>query len=280
MKRSLYKMGNVFISVNEIDVDQVKWIDARFALQDVEAGRKQYEQLHIQHAIHWDLDQDLSNPNNGGGRHPLPTKAELIDLFEKSGLQIDDAIVVYDQGGNPFATRAWWILQYAGFTNARIALEGFDALQAAGVPVSSEHPVIERTTVTPNWNEQLYASREFVEDIVAGQNDTTLIDARAAKRYRGEHEPLDRVAGHIPTALNFDWEQLKKDDQYDLSDDVKEQLAQLTAGKEKVAVYCGSGVTATPLYAMLKHHGFDNVRLYVGSYSDWVSKEDAPIETE
>lgn len=273
-------MGHVFISVKDLDVDQVKWIDARFSLQDVEAGRKQYEQEHVQDAVHWDLDRDLSNSANGGGRHPLPTKEELVELFERSGLQLDDAIVVYDDGGNPFATRVWWILQYAGFRQARIALEGFDDLKAAGVPVTNALPIIERTTVSPNWQEELYASRELVEAIVAGENDTTLIDARAAKRYRGEHEPLDRIAGHIPTALNFDWEQLKQNGQYDLSEDVKEQLTQLTAGKEQLAVYCGSGVTATPLYAMLKHHGFENVRLYVGSYSDWVSKEDAPIETE
>lgn len=280
MKRSLYNMGNVFISVEEIKADDVKWIDARFSLQDVEAGRKQYKSLHVKNAIHWDLDQDLSNSENGGGRHPLPTKEELVELFEKSGIQLEDSIVVYDDGGNPFATRVWWILQYAGFKNARIALEGFKALQEAGVPVTDKLPSIERTTVSPSWQEDIYATRDLVEQVVAGKEDTTLIDARAAKRYRGEHEPLDRIAGHIPTALNFDWEQLKKDGQYNLGDDVKKQLTQLTADKEKLTVYCGSGVTATPLYAMLKHHGFENVRLYVGSYSDWVSKEDAPIETE
>lgn len=273
-------MGNVFISVRNMKADDVKWIDARFSLQDLAAGRKQYEALHVKNAVHWDLDRDLSNPENGGGRHPLPTKKELVDLFERSGLRLEDSIVVYDDGGNPFATRVWWVLQYAGFTNARIALEGFKEMQEMGISVTDEIPTIEATSVTPQWNEELYASREFVEKIVAGEEQVALIDARAAKRYRGEHEPLDRIAGHIPTALNFDWEQLKENGQYNLSDDVKRQLTQLTVGHEKLTVYCGSGVTATPLYAMLKHHGFDNVRLYVGSYSDWVSKEDAPIETE
>lgn len=275
-------MGNVFISIDEIGVQNVgnfKWIDARFSLQNPALGREKYEQSHVEGAVHWDLDVDLSNAKNGDGRHPLPTEQQLIELFETSGLQLEDQIAVYDDGGNPFATRVWWVLQYAGFKHARIVLEGFDTLQEKGVPVQVGKPNVERTTVAPVWNEAIYADRNFVENIVAGEEQTTLIDARAAARYRGEHEPLDRIAGHIPTALNFDWEQLKKDGQYNLDETVKKQLEQVIDGQESLAVYCGSGVTATPLYAMLKHHGFDNVRLYIGSYSDWVSKDDAPIET-
>lgn len=272
-------MGKVFISLEELEGKTCQWIDARYSLSDSTFGQDAYNEAHVKGAIHWDLGTDLSNVERGGGRHPLPDKEELIDLFERSGLQLDDLIVVYDVGGGPFATRAWWILHYAGFTNAFVLLEGFDAIRAAGIPTTSERPTIERTSVTPNWQENIHLKRADVEEIVAGTRPSTLVDARASARYRGEHEPLDRVAGHIPTALNFDWEQLKEDDVYQATDQVKEQLAKLATYKEEVTVYCGSGVTATPIFAMLTHLGHDNVRLYAGSYSDWVSKEDALVET-
>lgn len=273
-------MTKVFISLEELAGQTCKWIDARYALQDDTYGKKEYEKLHVESAVHWDLGNDLSNENEGGGRHPLPSKAELVDLFERSGLQLDDCIVVYAEQGSPFATRAWWILHYAGFTNAFVLLEGFAELKEAGIPVTTEVPTIERTSVSPKWNEAIHLKREDVEGIVAGKRASTLIDARANARYRGEHEPLDRVAGHIPTALNFDWEQLKEGGIYKATDAVKEKLEPLVKSREEVTVYCGSGVTATPIFAMLTHLGYDNVRLYAGSYSDWVSKEDAPVETE
>lgn len=274
-------MTTVFISLKDLDHKAYKWIDARFSLQDPEAGKNSYQVAHVKDAVHWDLQDDLSNLEAGGGRHPLPTKPELVDLFERSGLSLEDPIIVYDDGGSPFATRVWWILQYAGFTNAAILLEGFEAIQAAGIPVDSKLAEVERTTISPNWNEAIFAARQDVEDIVSGKQDgNTLVDARAAGRYRGEHEPLDRIAGHIPGALNFDWEQLKADGTYRFDAELEAKLKKLMNGREEVTVYCGSGVTATPIYAMLTHFGYDNVRLYAGSYSDWVSEEDAPIETK
>ncbi|AOV07964.1 sulfurtransferase [Sporosarcina ureilytica] len=270
-------MSYVFISIKDIESANYKWIDARFSLKDPGEGKRKYEEAHVKNAVHWDLNDDLSNLHEPGGRQPLPRKDELVELFESSGLELDDKIIVYDDGGSPFATRAWWILQYAGFKHAYILLEGFEEVKAAGIPIDSDKPQVERTTVTPNWNESIYASRQYVEETVEGERDNTLIDARAAIRYRGETEPLDRIAGHIPGALNFDWEQLKENNVYRLDKQLQEQLGEIVDDKKEVTVYCGSGVTATPLYAMLAHHGYDNIRLYVGSYSDWVSKEDAPV---
>lgn len=272
-------MGNVFVSLNEIDVNKVKWIDARYALQDATYGKKAYGEAHVKGAVHWDLSEDLSDLENGGGRHPLPTQAALTDLFERSGLTLDDQIVVYGDGGDPFATRAWWILHYAGFTNAVVLLEGVAALNEAGLPFDNVIPVVERTVVQPNWQEEILVTRPEVEDIVAGKKKATLVDARANARYKGEHEPLDRVAGHIPTALNFDWEQLKQEGVYTATEAVKAELDHLATNHENLTVYCGSGVTATPIFAMLTHLGYDNIHLYAGSYSDWVSEEDAEVET-
>src|SRR6185312_8192543 len=108
-----------------------------------------------------------------------------------------------------------------------------------------------------------------------GERASRLLDARSAERYRGEQEPIDPIAGRIPGALNFDWEQLKKDGIYRLDNSVKTELNQVVDPAKEVAVYCGSGVTAAPLYAMLKQQGYEKVRLYVGSYSDWISPEGA-----
>lgn len=271
-------MAKVFVSVDEVNSEQAKWIDARFSLQDSGEGRRQYGESHISGAVYWDLEEDLSDMSKKAGRHPMPEKEALTELFRRSGLNRDDLIIVYDQGGSPFAPRAWWFLHYAGFQNAVIAIEGFEELRTKGIPVDDVEAKPVRTDVQPDWNEELYASREFVERTVASRTDSRLVDARAAERYRGEVEPLDPVAGRIPGALNFDWEQLKQDGRFRADDTLRNQLAAIVDPTEEVTVYCGSGVTAAPLYAMLRQVDYPNVRLYVGSYSDWISKEDAPVE--
>lgn len=271
-------MGTVFKSIKEVDVQQVKWIDARFSLQDKNAGKKKYKEGHIKGAVYWDLEDDLSDMNQKSGRHPLPDHHALTSLFRNSGLHLDDEIIVYDDGGSPFAARAWWILQYAGFENSFIALEGYGELLASGTAMSKEIAAHEKTDVVPMWDEQIFASRQFVENTVAGKTGNVLLDARSAERYRGEIEPIDPVAGHIPGALNFDWEQLKKDGTFDISGSVRDQLSTVVSPQEEVTVYCGSGVTAAPMYAMLKESGYKQVRLYVGSYSDWISREEIEVE--
>lgn len=271
-------MSDVFISVNELENESYKWIDARFSLKDINEGKRKYDREHVKGAVHWDLNDSLSDMTKEEGRQPMPDKEFLIELFRESGLSLEDSIVVYDDGGSPFATRAWWFLQYAGFKKSFIIVEGYEEIKEAGIPCDQAVPAPVRTSVTPLWNKSLFASRDFVEKTVSGQTGSILLDARAANRYRGEVEPLDRIAGHIPGALNFDWEQLKKDGDYYFDDTTQKKLAEVAGSSEEITVYCGSGVTASPLYAMLKHYGYANVRLYIGSYSDWVSKIDAPIE--
>lgn len=271
-------MTQVFISVNDVDVSKIIWIDSRFALADRLLGRQKYVEEHIKGAIYWDLEQDLSDMTSTAGRHPMPTKEQLTALFQRSGLQLDDQIIVYDDGGSPFAARAWWLLQYAGFNNAFIALEGFEQLKEAGVPVSADETSRTASTIQPEWNDAIYASRDDVEKIVAGEDDAQLIDARAAKRYRGEVEPLDSIAGRIPGALNFDWERLKQNGRFVMDERFRNELEQVIPTNVPATVYCGSGVTASPLYAMLRHYGFQNTRLYMGSYSDWISESNAVVE--
>jgi len=268
------------MSIKDIQFNDYKWIDARFSLKDSKLGKFNYENEHVLGAVHWDLNDDLSDMTKEDGRQPMPNKELLLELFQSSGLELEDAIAIYDDGGSPFATRAWWFLQYAGFKHAVILLEGFDALKEYGVPVTDEPTTLVRTSVMPQWNEAIYASRDFIEKTVSGETDSILIDARAAERYRGEIEPIDPVAGHIPGALNFDWEQLKKEGIFHFDEAIKEKLEQVADAEKTVTVYCGSGVTAAPVYAMLAHYGYENIRLYIGSYSDWVSREGAVVHKE
>ncbi|MEV9639174.1 sulfurtransferase [Mammaliicoccus sciuri] len=270
---------HVFVSAKDVDVEQVKWIDARFSLQNPDYGIDEYNKEHIQNAVHWDLAENLSAESVSGGRHPLPAKDKLTELYRASGLQLEDTILIYDNGGSPFAARAWWILQYGGFKNACILLEGYDQLKEIGCAVDRETFVSPaQSSVQPEWQDQLYASRSDVKQVVAREQDAVLLDARAPERYRGEKEPIDHKAGHIPTARNFNWEDLKEDGRYDVQA-AEKQLQQVAAPDDKVIVYCGSGVTASPVFAALTELGYSDVRLYVGSFSDWISEDDAPIET-
>lgn len=272
-------MMQVFVSVKDMGLENAKWIDARFSLSDTEYGEREYNKEHISGAVHWDLLNDLSDVSLEGGRHPLPSKESLTELYRASGLQLEDTILVYDNGGGPFAARAWWVLQYGGFKNAFILKEGYEELKEAGCSVDCEqfeNPA--QTPVRPEWQDGLSADRTEVEDVAAGKQQAVLLDARAAERYSGEKEPIDPKAGHIPTARNFDWEGLKKDGRYDI-EQARTKLQELADPSEEVIVYCGSGVTASPLFAALKELGYENAKLYVGSFSDWISKDDAPIET-
>lgn len=274
-------MTEVFKSVGELTDGYWKLIDVRYSLQDAEAGRKAYDAGHIAGAVYWDLGKDLSDMEAGGGRHPMPSREQLTKLFRRSGLELDDRILVYDGGGEPFAARAWWLLRYGGFKNAFILKEGYEGLVQAGYPLEAKEAAPERSEVKPDWQGQLFADREDVRDIVEGRKEGVLLDARAPERYAGKHEPLDPVAGHIPGARNFDWSRLKAEDgQFDPGEETERAIREVVGSDEPVTVYCGSGVTAAPLNAMLTHLGQKNLRLYVGSYSDWVSDPGAPVETD
>lgn len=265
--------------VNEQANEQRKWIDARFSLQDPLAGEFVYRSGHIKGAVHWDLEKDLSDMQTSGGRHPLPDHDALTELYQRSGIELDDEIIIYDNGGEPFAARAWWVLQYGGFTNVHISLEGYEGLVETGEAFETEIPVFERSSVRPQWNESILALKEDVRQLVDEKSEEVLLDARAGERYRGEHEPLDPIAGHIPSAQNFDWAQLVKEGMFEIAGEGICQLERMVKKDQSVTVYCGSGVTAAPLYAMLKEKGYSHVRLYAGSYSDWISEGDLPVET-
>lgn len=265
-------MTKVFVTADKLERNG-RFIDTRFDLNQPDMGQKLYNESHIEGAIYWDLDRHLSDMTKEDGRHPLPDKKDLQTLFEAAGLNYQDAIYIYDQGAAPYATRAWWILKYAGFPHVYVVNGGYDALVNAGFNQTSEIAPYAASTLELVWNDKIYSSRADVKRIVEGKSTATLLDARSAARYRGEVEPIDPIAGHIPTAKNFDWEQLREG-KYLV---VNPKLLEVVSKEEEIVVYCGSGVTAGPVYSALTHAGYENIRLYTAGYSDWVKHY--PIET-
>lgn len=266
-------MTTVFRELIDIDGKGVRFIDTRFDLGNADGGRSAYLEEHIEGAIHWDLERDLSDMSSKEGRHPMITKEKMTLLVQNAGLQLDEEIILYDQGASPFALRAYFLLDWAGFTNVHVSRAGYNELSKA-FSVSQVEPKVPPTRTVPAWKDNLYVNVEEVKQIVSGVKEGKLVDARSAVRYRGENEPIDKIAGHIPTALNFDWEQLKENGEFLKQDKIKEKLQHVSGKAKPVIAYCGSGVTAAPLYACLKEAGYENVQLYVGSYSDWIRENE------
>ena len=261
----------IFVTAEKIERNG-RMIDARYDMTNPDLGKQLYKEGHIEGAIFWDLNEDMSDMTQNEGRHPLPSKAQLQQLFEKHGLHINDAIYVYDQGASPFATRAWWLLHYAGFKHAYVVNGGFEAMKEAGFVVTEQEPTFAPTQLELQWNEDILVKRSDIVRLVEGKSKATLLDARSNNRYRGEEEQLDPVAGHIPTAKNYDWEQLREGTNLVITSSLLEKVNK----DEEIVVYCGSGVTATPIYSILKQAGYQNVKVYMAGYSDWVKHH--PVE--
>lgn len=257
---------------------QVKIVDCRFELGDPDEGRKRYRESHIPGAIYFDLEKQLSAPiSEHGGRHPLPEVDQFRAEVEKAGIDNTKIVVAYDNGEGQFASRFWWLLTYLGHESVYVLNEGFAGWIAADFPTTREIPERESTQFTVNLQKEMLASYEEVKAIVNQQKKSpVLIDSRDELRYLGKVEPIDKIAGHIPGAINKCWSEGLEQGSFRSSEEQKKRFAELDQ-TEPIIVYCGSGVTATPNYIALKMAGFKHVKLYAGSYSDWVSYDDNPV---
>ncbi|MEK3788393.1 sulfurtransferase [Paenibacillus sp. FSL K6-1230] len=262
--------------------------DCRFWLNDPAAGRQKYEEAHIPRAVFLDLEQDLSAPvTTHGGRHPLPEPEEIARVFGRVGLSQDDRIVIYDDNNGMNASRLWWMLTYLGHTQVYILEQDFTAWQQAGFPVTDEQPVVIPKTFVAHPQPDMIVDVDYVREVskkaVSAMVETAgpqvLIDSRDRNRYLGLEEPMDKKAGHIPGALNYFWKDVLNDNGSLKS---SEELAQHFAGLDQdaeIIVYCGSGVSACPNVLALRQAGYENVKLYPGSWSDWISYEDNSVAT-
>lgn len=255
-------------------------VDCRFALGDPEAGQRAYREERIPGAYYMDLERDLSAPKGEhGGRHPLPDAASLAGVFGRAGIDGSVRVVAYDDQGGAMASRLWWLLQYLGHERVYVLDQGYSAWKAAGFPVVSAEPDVKvPRRFEPHIRPELLADMEEVRGKL-GREDVVLIDSREAPRYLGRQEPIDPVAGHIPGAVNRFWKDaLTPEGGWRPAERQQERFADIPEDRE-IIVYCGSGVTACPNVLALREAGYRNVKLYAGSWSDWISYEGNPIAT-
>lgn len=272
---------DVLISPSELAdrLTDVRLLDVRWTVMAPD-GRPAYLAGHLPGAVFVDLDADLADHSaTGRGRHPLPTPQALAASARRWGLNDGDAVVVYDDWNGQAAARAWWLLRAAGVSNVRILDGGWAAWQRSGGPVATEEVVPAAGDITIT---SLHGLAAVDADAVAAQAqspDNLVFDARAAARYRGDEEPLDPRAGHIPGAVSAPTaENLTADGTFKPVAELRERFEKLGAGAAPVTVYCGSGVTATHQIAALAIAGYD-AALYPGSWSEWSSDPQRPVAT-
>jgi thiosulfate/3-mercaptopyruvate sulfurtransferase len=255
-------------------------VDCRFLLSDAEAGRRSYSEGYIPGAVYMDLERDLSAPvGRHGGRHPLPDVGELAAKLGRAGIDRGTRVVAYDDQGGAMASRLWWLLRYMGHDAVYVMDQGYSAWKAAGYPVTDAQPAI-RVPARYEANVQA-AMLADVDAVRAASSDgsSVLVDSRETRRYLGLEEPIDKVAGHIPGARNWFWkDNLDEQGRWRSEEQLEERFAALPKDAA-IIVYCGSGVTACPNVLALEAAGYSNVKLYAGSWSDWISYEGNAVAT-
>jgi len=271
--------------------------DCSFDLMQPEAGERQYREAHIPGAVYADLDDNLSAkhgaPGKGGvviaqkeagtpasgGRHPLPNRETFATWLSSVGFANDMQAVVYDRNGANYCGRLWWMLKWVGHEAVAVLDGGLAAWQAAGGALSSaEEPTHFRTNFVPGEPlATLVDTRQVAERL--GNAAQTVLDARAAPRYRGEVEPLDPIAGHIPGALNRPFaENLGPDGKFKPAAQLRAEFEALLAGRDPATVVhqCGSGVSAVPNLLAMQIAGLGTTALYAGSWSEWSNTPGLP----
>jgi thiosulfate/3-mercaptopyruvate sulfurtransferase len=245
-------------------------IDCRYSLQDPEKGRRHYHEAHIPGAFYAHLDEDLSSPVIPGktGRHPLPDVNKLIALFSNMGIDSGKQVVVYDYKSGSIAARCWWLLQWLGHQAVAVMDGGWHAWEEEKRPQSNElpGPAFASFSGIPQDGWVLDASQTAAAPLI--------VDSRNPERFRGEEEPIDPVAGHIPRAVNFPFvEHVDAEGRHLDRTLIRQRVEQLLGdhAENETVFYCGSGVTACHNLLALRYAGFEMARLYAGSWSDWIT---------
>ncbi|MCI3943321.1 sulfurtransferase [Pseudomonas syringae] len=259
-------------------------LDCRFSLEDADYGQRSYAQGHIEGASFADLKRDLSGPAVKGktGRHPLPDPAALLRCLQSWGIHADSDVVLYDDGPGMYAARAWWLLIWMGKREGVYLLDGgLKAWHAAGLPLSLNAPDHQPGSFQGEPDMSMLLSGNRLQGRL-GRPEMTLIDARAEARFRGDVEPLDPVAGHIPGAQCVPCsENLGPDGRFLSPGQLKQRFAETLQGRppESLVSYCGSGVTACLNLFALCLAGYPLGTLYAGSWSEWITDPAREVAT-
>lgn len=274
------------ISVNELsaqgDGSILRVCDCRFLLTQPDAGRAQYLASHIPGATYVDLEADLSGPvDSRTGRHPLPEVSVFRKTLGHLGLTPDIPVVVYDDGGCAMAARFWWMLRWMGHPDVKVLDGGLAAWQAEGCAMASGNEIYQSAIYEGPADDDLWVSVETVESIV-GQESGLIVDAREAARFKGWQEPLDLVAGHIPSALNRPFIQNMREGKFKSTGELRQAFEALIKAQlpRDVIHSCGSGVTACHNLLAMEHAGLPGSRLFVGSWSEWITDQRREVVIE
>lgn len=256
-------------------------IDCRFQLADDTWGQRQYLTAHIPGAVYAHLNRDLSGPPTGAnGRHPLPDPGVFIHTCIRLGVGTGMQVVVYDQDNGMFASRLWWMLRWMGHESVAVLDGGFAKWTAESRPVSEGNDARPPQTLTARPRPEMLADVRDVAALVE-RHDAMLLDARAPERYRGDIEPIDRIPGHIPCAVNYPFQQNVDGQGVFLpADELRGRLSAALGAirPDQVVCYCGSGVTACQNLLAMEHAGLRGAKLYAGSWSEWSSDPARPVE--
>jgi thiosulfate/3-mercaptopyruvate sulfurtransferase len=258
-------------------------VDCRFdvaADADPARGERDWRQSHLPGAVYAHLDRDLADLSvPGRGRHPLPTAAAFAATLSRWGLRADDPVIAYDDGSGAMAARLWWLLRLAGHANAAVLDGGIAAWRAAGLPEDALAPAPAPTRRVVQFDTAAIADSVEI-DRMREDPSKLLLDARAAPRFRGEVEPIDPVAGHVPGARNRPFsENLEANGCFKGEDRLREEFGVLLAGRtpHDVVLMCGSGVTACHHLLAMTHAGLSGARIYAGSWSEWIGDPGRPV---
>jgi thiosulfate/3-mercaptopyruvate sulfurtransferase len=270
---------------DHLDDPAVRIADTRWYLLDVLKGERDYLAGHIPNAIYLSVDRDLAAPplpDAKTGRHPLPDAPSFAETMARNGISNTTHVVAYDDAGGATAARVWWLLRYFGHANVSLLDGGLNQWLAEGRALTTEIPNFPRAAfhAQPNPN-MVVTKQEMLKHTRSSR--TLILDVRAPERYRGETEPVDARAGHIPGAASAPiGENLRGADDFLFQDaDVlRERFAALGAhDAQEIVAYCGSGVNAAAEIFALELAGFQNARLYAASFSEWSRDLDLPIVT-
>lgn len=258
-------------------------VDCRFTLTDASAGQAAYARGHIPGARYAHLDEDLARrPSAAEGRHPLPSREQFAATLGGWGIGADDTVVAYDEGSGAVAARLWWMLGWLGHERRAVLDGGFAAWQEAGLPIEQSSPVFAARDYAARGaaERDSVVTTNAVAAAVAGGD--VLVDARAAPRYRGEQEPIDPKAGHVPGALNRPFSaNVTPAGRFRPAGELRAELTALLAGRrpQQLVAMCGSGVTACHLLLAMEVAGLPGGRLYAGSWSEWIRDPARPVKT-
>jgi thiosulfate/3-mercaptopyruvate sulfurtransferase len=265
-------------------LDDPDWVvvDCRYSLFDQDQGRRAYAAAHIPRAVYAHTDHDLSAPPVPGqtGRHPLPAIDVLAAQLGRWGIGPGVQVVAYDDADGSFAVRLWWLARWLGHDAVAVLDGGWQAWCAAGLPVTAEPTVPTARVFVPAPQPHLVATLDDV--LAAGAQPRHLFDVRVAERFRGEWEPIDLVAGHIPGAGNVPYKGNVGADGRFLPVDVLHTRYTALLGDTppgEAVFYCGSGINAAHAVLAVAHAGLGDTRLYPGSWSEWITDPARPVAT-